>query len=78
MAAVYGLDPLLFLVSSTSFPKDVSEYENAGGINGSPIEVFKSDVTGLILPAHAELIIEGYAHPDKTAPEGPFGEFTGY
>ena len=78
VAAVYGLDPLLFLVSSTSFPKDVSEYEYAGGINGSPIEIFKSDVTGLDLPAHADIIVEGYAYPDKTAPEGPFGEFTGY
>jgi UbiD family decarboxylase len=78
VAAVYGLEPLLFLASSTSFPKDVSEYEFAGGINGAPIEVFKSDVTNLILPAHAEIIIEGFAYPDKTAPEGPFGEFTGY
>jgi UbiD family decarboxylase len=78
VAAVYGLDPLLFLASSTSFPKDVSEYEFAGGINGSPIEVFKSDVTNLTLPAHAEIIVEGFAYPDKVAPEGPFGEFTGY
>jgi UbiD family decarboxylase len=78
VAAVYGLDPLLFLASATSFPKDVSEYEFAGGINGAPIEVFKSEITGLLLPAHAELIIEGFAYPDKTASEGPFGEFTGY
>ena len=40
--------------------------------------MFKSDVTNLILPAHAEIIVEGFAYPDKTAPEGPFGEFTGY
>lgn len=78
VAAVYGLDPLLFMCSATSFPKDVSEYEFAGGINGAPIEVFKSDVTGLMLPAHAELIIEGFAYPGETAEEGPFGEFTGY
>ena len=78
VAAVYGLDPLLFLVSSTSFPKDVSEYEYAGGINGSPIEIFRSDITGLDLPAHADIIVEGFAYPDRTAPEGPFGEFTGY
>jgi len=78
VAAVYGLDPLLFLASSTSFPKNVSEYEFAGGINGSPIEIFKSDITGLELPAHAEIIVEGFSYPDKTAPEGPFGEFTGY
>ncbi len=78
VAAVYGLEPLLFLTSATSFPKDVSEYEFAGGINGAPIEVFKSDITGLTLPAHAELIIEGFSYPDQTCEEGPFGEFTGY
>ncbi|MCC6472707.1 MAG: UbiD family decarboxylase [Burkholderiales bacterium] len=78
VAAVYGLEPLLFLVSATSFPKDVSEYEFAGGINGAPIEVFKSDITGLTLPANAEIIIEGWSHPNKTESEGPFGEFTGY
>ena len=78
VAAVYGQDPLLFLTAATSFPKDVSEYEFAGGINGRPIEVFKSDITGLPLPANAEIIIEGFAYPDKTAAEGPFGEFTGY
>jgi len=78
VAAVYGQDPLLFLTSATSFPKDVSEYEFAGGINGAPIEVFKSDVTGLTLPANAEIIIEGFSYPDKVCEEGPFGEFTGY
>ncbi len=78
VAAAYGLDPLLFLCAATSFPKDVSEYEFAGGINAAPIEVFESDVTGLLLPANAEIIIEGFSYPDKTASEGPFGEFTGY
>lgn len=78
VAAVYGLDPLLFMVSATSFPKDVSEYEFAGGIAGEPIEVFESDITGLTLPAHADIIIEGFSYPDKTAEEGPFGEFQGY
>ena len=78
VAAVYGQDPLLFLTSATSFPKDVSEYEFAGGINGAPVEVFKSDVTGLTLPANAEIIIEGFSHGDRHCEEGPFGEFTGY
>jgi 4-hydroxy-3-polyprenylbenzoate decarboxylase len=78
VAAVYGLEPLLFLCAATSFPKDVSEYEFAGGINGAPIEVFQSEITGLLLPANAELIVEGFCYPDKAASEGPFGEFTGY
>ena len=78
VASVYGSDPLLFMVSATSFPKDVSEYEYAGGIAGEAVEVFESEITGLLLPAHAEIIIEGFCYPDKTAAEGPFGEFQGY
>lgn len=78
VAAAYGIDPLLFLVGSTSFPKSECEYEYYGGIAGEPIEVFKSDVTGLLLPARAEIIIEGFVHPNETVDEGPFGEFTGY
>ena len=50
--------------------RPMSEYEYCGGINGAPIEVFKSDVTGLLLPANAEIIIEGFSYPDKTSPRG--------
>ncbi len=78
VAAVYGLDPLLFMVAATSFPKNASEYDFYGGIAGAPIEVFESDVTGLMLPTNAEIIVEGFCYPDKTFKEGPFGEFTGY
>ncbi len=78
VAAVYGIEPLQFMISSTTFPKTHSEYEYWGGLNGAPIEVFESDVTGLLLPAHAEIIVEGYSYPDDVFHEGPFGEFTGY
>ncbi len=78
IAAAYGIDPLLFLVAATSLPKTDSEYDYYGGIRGAPIEVFRGDVTGLPLPAHAEIILEGHLYPDETFAEGPFGEFTGY
>jgi UbiD family decarboxylase len=78
VVAAYGIDPLLFLVAATTFPKTESEYEYYGGINGAPIDVFMSDVTGLPVPAGAEIVIEGFVYPDKTFAEGPFGEFTGY
>ena len=78
IAACYGIDPLLFLVAATSFPKTESEYEYYCGINGAPIELFTSDLTGLPLPARAEIILEGFLYPDETFAEGPFGEFTGY
>jgi 4-hydroxy-3-polyprenylbenzoate decarboxylase len=79
IAACYGIDPLLFLVAATSFPKNTSEYEYYGGIRNAPIELFTSDLTGLPLPARAaEIILEGFLYPDETFAEGPFGEFTGY
>src|SRR5215813_433392 len=78
IAAAYGIDPLLFLVAATSLPKTECEYHYYSGINGAPIEVFTSDLTGLPLPARAEIILEGHVYPDETFAEGPFGEFTGY
>jgi len=78
VAAVYGVDPLLFIVGSQGFPKTVSEYEYAGGMQGEPIEVVKGEVTDLPIPARAEIVIEGISRPDVMRSEGPFGEFTGY
>jgi 4-hydroxy-3-polyprenylbenzoate decarboxylase len=78
IAACYGIDPLLFLVAATSLPKTECEYDYYSGINGTPIELFTGDVTGLPLPARAEIILEGFLYPDETFAEGPFGEFTGY
>jgi UbiD family decarboxylase len=66
IAAAHGIDPLLFLVGATSLPKTESEYEYYSGIKGSPIELFTSDLTGLPLPAHAEIILEGHLYPDET------------
>jgi 4-hydroxy-3-polyprenylbenzoate decarboxylase len=78
VAAAFGIDPLLFLVAATTLPKNENEYTYYSGIKGEPIELFESDLTGLPLPARAEIIIEGFAYPNETFPEGPFGEFTGY
>ncbi len=78
VATAYGPDPLLFTVSTQTLPKTESEYDYAGGLIDEPVEVFKSDVTGLLLPASAEIIIEGEMRPGNEGLEGPFGEFTGY
>ncbi|MDB5570693.1 MAG: hypothetical protein JWN93_1876 [Hyphomicrobiales bacterium] len=78
VAAAWGIDPLFMLVGSQSFPKTVSEYEYAGGIKGEPIPVVRGKTTQMLIPANAELVIEGVIRPNALAPEGPFGEFTGY
>ena len=77
-AAVIGCDPVHFLVSSTMVPADVSEYDVIGALRGEPVEVFRSDLTGLRLPANAESILEGEIDPTDLRPEGPLGEYTGY
>jgi 4-hydroxy-3-polyprenylbenzoate decarboxylase len=78
VAISFGHDPLLFLVASLQMPPGVCEYDIAGGIKGEPIEVIRGEVTGLPLPAHAEVVIEGESLPTESRVEGPFGEFTGY
>jgi len=77
-AAVIGCDPLHFLVSSTLVGAQVDEYDIIGALRGEPVEVIKSDLTGLMLPAHAEIILEGFIDPEDLREEGPFGEYTGY
>lgn len=78
VAISLGHDPLLYLVGGLEVPYGVSEYDYAGGLRGEPVEVIKGPVTGLPIPARAEIVIEGYAYKDKVGEEGPFGEWTGY
>jgi UbiD family decarboxylase len=80
VAVVNGEDPALFIAGFEYLPDGQSEYEFAGSIKGAPIEVLDGPLTGLPLPAQAEIILEGELLPTSkaTLPEGPFGEFTGY
>ncbi|MBF0549625.1 MAG: phenylphosphate carboxylase subunit beta [Deltaproteobacteria bacterium] len=78
VAAVIGSDPILFLTGSTLVSSQVDEYDVSGSLRGEPVEIFESDLTGLKLPANAEIILEGEIDPENLRPEGPFGEYTGY
>ncbi len=80
VAIVIGQDPALFIAGFEYLPGGQSEYDFAGAIKDAPIEVMKGPVTGLPVPARAEIILEGelLPFPENSLPEGPFGEFTGY
>jgi 4-hydroxy-3-polyprenylbenzoate decarboxylase len=73
-----GMDPLLFLASALEMAPGVSEFEWVGGMRGRPLDCIVGPVTGLPIPARAEIAIEGFLDPNETRPEGPFGEWTGY
>lgn len=77
-AAVIGCDPVLFLCSSTLVSAQTDEYAVAGALRQKPVPVFESELTGLKLPATAEIILEGFIDPKELLDEGPFGEYTGY
>ena len=74
----FGQDPGLYFAAGTETETGVNELEYAGGVRGEPYEVIEGPETGLPIPAHAEVAIEGYVHPDDRAVEGPFGEWVGY
>jgi 4-hydroxy-3-polyprenylbenzoate decarboxylase len=57
---------------------NMSEYDCAGGIDGAPLELVKAETVDLLIPAHAEIAIEGRFRTDILELEGPFGEFAGY
>lgn len=78
VAIVVGCDPMSFLISSSEIPYGVCEYEVIGGLRGKPVELVNTPITGLPVPANAEIVIEGYVQPGNVAPEGPFGEWFGY
>jgi UbiD family decarboxylase len=73
-----GHDPLLFLAGGNELKYGLSEYDYAGGHRGEPCEVVLSELHGLPMPAHAEIVLEGEMVENVNAKEGPFGEFTGY
>ena len=75
--AVIGADPLLLLAGSAMVAK-ASEYEVAGAIRRQPVDLVRGKLSGLPIPASAEIVLEGEIDPEDLRPEGPFGEFTGY
>jgi UbiD family decarboxylase len=80
VAVACGQDPVLFIMSTFAVPTGISEYDFSGWLRNKPIEVTKGEVTGLPIPATAEIVIEGEVPPPEveTRLEGPFGEYIGY
>jgi len=78
VAVVVGMHPALFMVAGLEIPYGKNEYDAAGGLLGEPVEVIAGPVTGLPIPANAEIAFEGFVSPDDLIDEGPLGEWTGY
>lgn len=78
-AITIGIHPLHYMGSMVyAYPPHVRKFEIIGGLFGEPYRVARCGTGDLEVPAGAEMIIEGEILADERAPEGPFGEFTGY
>lgn len=73
-----GADPATILGAVTPVPDTLSEYAFAGLLRGGKTEVIQCIGNDLQVPASAEIVLEGHIYPDEMAPEGPFGDHTGY
>ena len=78
VSVALGADPATILGAVTPVPDTLSEYAFAGLLRGDKTEVVKSVSNDLQVPASAEFVLEGYIAQDETAPEGPYGDHTGY
>jgi 4-hydroxy-3-polyprenylbenzoate decarboxylase len=78
VAVALGADPATILAAVTPVPDTLSEYAFAGLLRGGRTELVQCLGSELEVPASAEIVLEGHILPDDTAPEGPFGDHTGY
>ena len=80
VAIVLGQDPIMWVVSSSKLARGkTDEYRMVSAIRGKPIELVKCETIDMLVPAHAEMVIEGEVPLDQPMqPEGPFGEMYGY
>lgn len=78
IALVLGGDPVYQMVATAPLAINADEAEYAGGLRQAPVELVKCETSDLMVPANADIVIEGEAYPDRTAQEGPFAEYPGY
>ncbi len=76
-AAVIGCDPLIFM-AGTLMHKGANDFDITGTVRGQAAEYLMAPLTGLPVPAGAEIVLEGEIDPNNFRQEGPFAEYTGY
>src|SRR5690242_2805655 len=77
-AVVVGAPPLVSYAAVQKLPEDLDELAVAGGLAGEPLNVVRGKTVDLLVPAEAEIVIEGMVDTEFLEPEAPFGESHGY
>ncbi|MDA0239110.1 MAG: UbiD family decarboxylase, partial [Proteobacteria bacterium] len=77
-AVVIGADPATIVAAVAPVPETLSEYQFAGLLRGEKLSLVDCKTVPLKVPAEAEIVLEGHVSLSETAPEGPYGDHTGY
>src|SRR3989454_85675 len=77
-AVVLGAPPCIAFASAQKAPETLDELHLAGGLAGVPINVVKAKTVDLLVPAEAEIVVEGFIETEYLEPEAPFGESHGH
>ena len=75
---VVGAPPIVSFTAVQKVPEKYDEFEISGGLCGKPLNVVKAKTVDLLVPAEAEIVIEGYISTELLEPEAPFGESHGH
>jgi 4-hydroxy-3-polyprenylbenzoate decarboxylase len=78
VAVAIGTDPATTFAAIVPAPPEVEEFLIAGFLRGKPVEIVKCETVHLEVPAHAEIVLEGYVELGELRAEGPFGDHTGF
>jgi 4-hydroxy-3-polyprenylbenzoate decarboxylase len=78
VAVAIGTDPATTFAAIVPAPPEVEEYLIAGFLRGKPVEIVQCETVDLQVPAHAEIVLEGYVELGELRAEGPFGDHTGF
>jgi 4-hydroxy-3-polyprenylbenzoate decarboxylase len=78
VAVAIGTDPATTFSAIVPAPPEVEEFMIAGFLRGKPVEIVKCETVDLEVPAHAEIVLEGYVELGELRAEGPFGDHTGF
>ncbi len=78
VAVAIGCDPVVSYAATAPLPGDIDEYLFAGFLRGQRVPMADCLTVPLQVPANAQIVLEGYVEPGERAPEGPFGDHTGF
>jgi 4-hydroxy-3-polyprenylbenzoate decarboxylase len=78
VSVALGVDPVTTYTASAPLPKHIDEFMLAGFLRREPVELVSCNTNDLLVPANAEIVLEGYVEQGDLVEEGPFGDHTGY